>query len=98
LQLLPTGPKFTYIKSINQVFGDRVRGFRDSLGYSQATLAERSGLHRTFISDIERGARNSSLKTLDKLARALNVRPGDLLGEPVPEKSPREAVSMRKTR
>jgi CheY-like chemotaxis protein len=50
-----------------------IRDKRSELGISQEELASRSGLHRTYISDIERGARNPSLESLQRLAKALEV-------------------------
>lgn len=50
-----------------------VRAWRGRLGISQEELAERAGLHRTYVCDIERGARNVSLKSIEKLAKALEV-------------------------
>jgi transcriptional regulator with XRE-family HTH domain len=52
---------------------------REVLGISQEELASRAGLHRTYISDIERGARNPSLKTLSRLADALELSTSDLI-------------------
>ena len=52
---------------------------RHSLGISQEALAERADLHRTYIADIERGARNVTLKSVEKLARALEVSVATLL-------------------
>jgi ribosome-binding protein aMBF1 (putative translation factor) len=52
---------------------------REVLGISQEELAHRAGLHRTYISDIERGARNPSLKTLSRLADALEISTSDLI-------------------
>jgi len=46
---------------------------RHDLGLSQEQLAGRAGLHRTYITDLERGSRNPSLDTMQKLARALEV-------------------------
>jgi transcriptional regulator with XRE-family HTH domain len=54
-------------------FGATVRSLRHSLGISQETLAERAGLHRTYIAEVESGKRNVSLKSIEKLARALQV-------------------------
>lgn len=56
-----------------------VRTRREQLGLSQDDIASRSGLHRTYISDIERGARNLSLKNLVRLAEALAVQPSTLI-------------------
>jgi CheY-like chemotaxis protein/plasmid maintenance system antidote protein VapI len=54
-------------------FGAAVRSERTRLGLSQEILAERASLHRTYITDIERGARNLSLETISKLSSALGV-------------------------
>ena len=54
-------------------FGAAVKSERTRLGLSQETLAERADLHRTYLTDIERGARNLSLETIYKLAGALGV-------------------------
>jgi transcriptional regulator with XRE-family HTH domain len=48
---------------------------REALGISQEELSKRSGLHRTYISDVERGARNVSLKNMGRLSAALEVTP-----------------------
>ena len=55
------------------MFGMSVRGRRNLLGISQEELAERANLHRTYISDVERGARNLSLESIEKLAQALDI-------------------------
>jgi len=60
-------------------FGAKVRVLRDQLGFSQETLAELAGLHRTYVSDVERGARNISLNSINKLAAALQVSAASLL-------------------
>ncbi len=58
---------------INQRFGKAIRRRRRELDFSQEELAERAELHRTYISDIERGERNPSLENIEKLAKALNI-------------------------
>ena len=58
---------------IKKSFGSSVKGWRQQLGFSQEELAERADLHRTYISDVERGARNLSLESINKLARALDI-------------------------
>jgi two-component system response regulator len=58
---------------VKKQFGAAVRLRRDSLGISQEELAGRAGLHRTYISDVERGARNVSLESIHRLAAALEV-------------------------
>ncbi len=58
---------------VRVAFGRRVRVLRDRLHLSQEQLAERSGLHRTYVGGIERGERNPSLINIGRLARALEV-------------------------
>ena len=57
----------------------RIRMLRAVHGWSQDTLAELAGIHRTYISAIEQGRCNVSLETLDKLAWAFNATAGELL-------------------
>ncbi|HYH37996.1 MAG TPA: helix-turn-helix transcriptional regulator [Azospirillum sp.] len=59
--------------------GLNVQRIRRSRGWSQEELAFQSGLHRTYISGIERGARNPTVTVLKELADALGVAPGDLI-------------------
>jgi transcriptional regulator with XRE-family HTH domain len=61
------------IKTVELIFGERVRNLRKIIKISQDELAYRSGLHRNYISDVERGTRNISLKAIYKIARGLNV-------------------------
>jgi CheY-like chemotaxis protein len=58
---------------VKKIFGSVVRDWRNHLGLSQEELAERADLHPTYISSIERGARNVSLENISKLARALEI-------------------------
>lgn len=58
---------------VKKHFGAAVRFRRDHLGISQEELAGRAGLHRTYISDVERGARNVSLESIHRLAIALEI-------------------------
>ncbi len=64
---------------IQKKFGDKLREVRKQKGLSQESLALKSRLHRTYISDIERGARNVSLRNIEKIAKALVVTPKSLL-------------------
>ena len=61
------------------VFGANVRRMRTTHGLSQEGLAERSGLHRTYISSLERGQRNVGIDNIKKLSEALGVTVSDLL-------------------
>jgi transcriptional regulator with XRE-family HTH domain len=60
--------------------GRNVRRLREARGWSQEDYAERAGIHRTYVSDIERGSRNPTITVVEKLAKPLGVRPGELLG------------------
>lgn len=56
-----------------------MRRLRQSKGWSQEEFAHQAGLHRTYISDLERGARNPTITVVEKLALALGVPVGALL-------------------
>jgi transcriptional regulator with XRE-family HTH domain len=55
------------------LLGMAIKTQRASLGISQEELAHRAGLHRTYVSDLERGVRNPSVTSIEKLARALEL-------------------------
>lgn len=58
---------------LKALLGAAIKAERSALGISQEELAYRAGLHRTYVSDLERGARNPSLESVEKLARALEL-------------------------
>lgn len=68
-----TKPKRVEADPMLAAFCKAVQERREELGLSQEELAARAGLHRTYISDIERGSRNLSLKSLSRLAAALDT-------------------------
>jgi len=59
--------------------GLNIKYFRGRQNMTQEDLSEKIELASRYISDIERGKRNITLKTLYKIAQALNVEPNDLL-------------------
>ena len=61
------------VLDIKRVFGTNVRFYRERKGLTQEELAEKSELHRTYISDIERFQRSISLSNIQKIADALGV-------------------------
>ena len=68
-------------------FGRNLRAYRIQRQLSQEDLGEIAGLHRTYISGLERGIRNPSIRIVAQLAAALEIEPGDLLrGEPENER------------
>ena len=62
-----------WYKDVRKRFGLVLKNWRQNSGLSQEELAERAGLHRSYVADIERGARNASLRSIEKLAQALKV-------------------------
>ena len=66
-------------KSILVRFGQKVREKRLERQLSQEKLAELAGLHRTYISMIERAEKNITLLNIEKIARALEITVADLL-------------------
>lgn len=58
---------------IVKVFGTNLRKYRNQLGVSQEKFAEMCGLHRTYISDVERFQRSIALDNVQKIADALGV-------------------------
>lgn len=60
-------------------FGNRVRTLRIEAGWSQEVFADLTGLHRTYISGIERGIRNPTLLIVQRIASALSISPSELL-------------------
>jgi transcriptional regulator with XRE-family HTH domain len=60
-------------------FGARVRELRTAMGLSQEKFAGKAKMDRTYIVGIETGARNPSLTTICKLAKALKVEAGELM-------------------
>jgi len=62
-----------------QLLARRLRVLRAPRGWSQEVLAQLSGLHRTYISSVERTQRNISIDNLEKLAAAFDLTVGDLL-------------------
>lgn len=66
---------------ILRAFGQRVRSERLKQNLSQERLAERAGLHRTYIGMIERAEKNITLVNIDRIAKALKVNACELLGD-----------------
>ncbi|MBS0384574.1 MAG: helix-turn-helix transcriptional regulator [Proteobacteria bacterium] len=64
---------------IRRLVGRNVQRLRSDKGWSQEELADEAGLHRTYISGVERGVRNPTIVIVAKLASALGVNPSDLL-------------------
>ena len=63
---------------INLIFGERVAELRRKQHLSQEELADKCGIHRTYIGSIERGEKSPTLNTIEKIATGLNVQIIDL--------------------
>jgi transcriptional regulator with XRE-family HTH domain len=63
---------------LRKAFGKRVQQIRKTKGFSQESLAEAANLHRTYIGAIERAEQNVSIYNIEKIAKALKVRPSVL--------------------
>jgi len=66
---------------IRETFGLAVKSLREDRSLTQEELAHRAGIHRTYLSDVERGSRNLSLVNIDKLAGALGVKASELFAK-----------------
>ncbi|HNO78340.1 MAG TPA: helix-turn-helix transcriptional regulator [Phycisphaerae bacterium] len=67
------------IGDIKSKVGQKLRELREEMGWSQEELGFKADLHRNYIGGIERGERNVGIENIAKLAKALKVRPRDLL-------------------
>ena len=67
------------MSDILAVLGGNVKHYRARLGWTQEDLASQAGINRSYLAGIESGRRNTSARTIEKLARALGVSPADLL-------------------
>jgi len=68
-------------QKINKIVSHNIKSFRLEKGLSQEELADCCGLHRTYIGAIERGERNITLVTFERIAQALEVTPQELITE-----------------
>ncbi len=71
---------------LQRVLGENLKAIRFRMGVSQEGLAEELGFHRTYLASIERGERNLSLRSLERLATMISVDPLDLLSPISPNK------------
>jgi len=67
------------MNKIIRQFANKIRQIRLAQSLSQGDVAEKLGVHRTYISGLERGTQNPSLLTLHKIAKALKVKVGELI-------------------
>jgi transcriptional regulator with XRE-family HTH domain len=80
------------LSRLSQAFGVTVRNARRRKGFSQERLAERAGLHPTYVGMIERGVRNATLDVAAKVADALGIPLAKLISTSIKSKR----ISTRK--
>lgn len=68
-------------KDIRRRVGLNVRKYREEKGLSQEGLAFEAGIHRTYISGVERGIRNPTITVLQRIAQALHLPVARFLDE-----------------
>ncbi len=66
---------------VRRRLGMNLKKLREEQGFSQESFADHCGLHRTYISGIERGVRNPTVVIIDKIAKALKVPAGTLMDD-----------------
>ena len=67
--------------NVTQVFAENIKRLRREQGISQEALADKAGLHRTYVGAVERGERNITLLNANRIAEALVVKLSDCLKE-----------------
>ena len=68
-----------YSMDIIKIFGTNLKRYRLQMNLSQEKFAEKAGLHRTYISDLERFQRSIALDNIQKIADAIGIEPYKLL-------------------
>lgn len=58
---------------ISKIIGERIRNYRNRQGLSQEQLAEKCALHATYIGQLERGEKNATLESIEKVVKGLNI-------------------------
>ncbi len=61
------------MSEIAKIIGQRIRNYRTKLGLSQEILAELSGFHHTYIGQLERGEKNATIESIEKISKALDL-------------------------
>lgn len=61
------------MSDLAKIVGQRIRNYRTQLGLSQEKLAELAGCHPTYIGQLERGEKNATLESIDKVASSLKI-------------------------
>lgn len=85
------------MSEIAKQIGQRIRSYRNEYGWSQEKLAELSNCHPTYIRQLERGEKNATLESIEKIANALNITLSTLfekIGEDKPDSIPKKCYDL----
>ena len=66
------------MSDIAKIIGQRIRNYRTQIGLSQEKLAELAGCHPTYIGQLERGEKNATLESVEKIASAMDISLSEL--------------------
>ena len=83
------------MSEITKILGQRIRNYRTAKGLSQERLAELSGCHPTYIGQLERGEKNATRESIEKIAIALNVSLSTLFEKLGGEKGGEESIPSK---
>lgn len=72
------------MSEITTIVGQRLRLRRQELGYSQELTSEKAGLHPTYIGQVERGEKNATIESIEKICIALDLPLEDLFNKIIP--------------
>jgi transcriptional regulator with XRE-family HTH domain len=78
------------MSELPKIIGERIRTFRKEKGLSQEELAEIANLHSTYIGQLERGEKNATLESIEKVAKALEISLEDLFRSIHPDPNSQE--------
>ena len=83
---------------LQQNVGENLRRYRQAHGLSQEAMADLLGVHRTYMGGVERGERNLTLRTVERIADSIGVKPLELLQRPVRSSTGARRTPRRRSR
>jgi len=81
------------MSDITKIIGERLRIYRNRAGINQEKLAEKAGIHPTYVGQLERGEKSATLETVAKIARALDL-PFEVLFESIIEGNTNNSIAQ----
>ena len=79
--MVTAGVMLSTVADLQSIIAKNVRSYRESKGLTQQELADLADLHRNYILEVEKGSRNLTVITLEKIAQALSIKPERLLAD-----------------